>query len=333
MIRLSGEGMKNIHMKRIVFGIFLVLSFLSNLHAQFDAQSSQYMHNAPGFNPAAVGETGMLDVTGQHRLHWIGMPNGGSTTVFNINSPLNILGRKHGIGINFINDQVGLFVNQQVHLQYAFKFRVGKGTLNIGPQIGFLSIGFRGDSVRGPLVPTGEYHDIQNDPAIPASLVEGFALDMSLGGWYTQQDFYAGISYSHFNQPVIEWTDQHEYRPTSTFYITGGYSKTLSNPRYVFKPSMLLKTDFTTYKLDLSALMYINNQYWGGLTYLHGDAAVILAGINIGNGLSIGYSFDIPVSQMIRATWSSHEVMLSYEIDIKTGDTSRRKKYKSIRIL
>jgi type IX secretion system PorP/SprF family membrane protein len=325
--------MKEIRMKRIVFSLFLTFSFLSNLHAQFDAQLSQYMLNPGGFNPAAVGESGMLDVSGQHRLQWIGMPNGGSTTIFNINSPLNIGGRQHGIGINFMNDQVGQFVNQGVHLQYAFKLKVGEGSLNIGPQVGFLSIGFRGDSARGPQVPIGEYHDIPADPAIPTTLSEGFGLDMGIGAWYTLRDFYAGVSYSHLNQPVIEWTDQHEFRPASTLYVTGGYSKTMNDPKYVFKPSVLFKTDFAAFQVDLSALVYINNQYWGGLSYRYGDAAVFLAGINIGNGLSIGYSFDLPVSQMIRATWSSHEVMLSYEIDIKTGDSSRRKKYKSIRIL
>ena len=86
---MQGERMKNIRMKRIVFSFFLTFTFLSYLQAQFDAQSSQYMLNAPGFNPAAAGESGMMDITGQHRLQWVGMPNGGSTTIFNINAPVN----------------------------------------------------------------------------------------------------------------------------------------------------------------------------------------------------------------------------------------------------
>lgn len=320
-------------MKRIVFSFLLVFTFLSYLHAQFDAQLSQYMLHATGFNPAAVGETGMLDVTGQHRLHWIGMPNGGSTTVFNINAPIRIAGKQHGLGLNFTNDKVGLFINQGVHLQYAYQFKIGKGALNIGPQLGFLSVGFRGDSVRGPQVTFGDYHDISSDPAIPTSLSEGFGFDMGIGAWFTHKDFYAGLSYSHMNQPVIEWSDLHEYRPASTLYLTSGYAWSLTNPRYVMKPSALFKSDFTAFQLDLSMLMYVDSKYWGGLSYRYADALIFLAGINIGNGLSIGYSFDLPVSQMITASWGSHEFLLSYEIDIKTGDSSRRKKYKSIRIL
>lgn len=319
-------------MKRIVFSFFLAFSFF-RLQAQLDAQLSQYMHHATGFNPAAAGVSGMFDISGQHRLQWIGMPNGGSTTIFNINTPFTLAGKQQGVGINFINDEVGLFVNQTVNLQYAYKMKIGKSILNIGAQLGFMSIGFRGDSVRGPLVSIGEYHDIQNDPAIPGNLVQGFAFDMGIGAWYILRDFYAGISYSHLNQPVIEWTDKHEYRPASTLYITGGYSKTLNNPKYTFKPSFLFKTDFVLFSADVSALLYFNNQYWGGLSYRFGEAAVILAGLNIGSGLSIGYSFDFPLSQIIKASWGSHEIMLSYEFNIKTGDSSRRKKYKSIRIL
>lgn len=319
-------------MRRIVLSI-LILFTLSYLNAQFDAQLSQYMFNHAAFNPAAVGESNMLDVSGQHRLQWIGMPNGGSTTVFNINTPFTIAGKKHGVGINFVNDQVGQFVNQIVHFQYAYQFKIGKGTLNVGPQIGFASIGFRGDSVRGPQVAIGDYHDIQSDQVIPTSLMEGLGFDLGVGAWYKLRSFYVGASYTHLNQPVIEWSDQHEFTPASNLYVTSGFTKALNNPKYNLKPSVLIKSDFVTLQVDMSAILDYNEQYWGGLSYRWGDAVVFLAGINIGNGLSIGYSFDLPASQMIRASWSSHEVMLSYQLNVKAGDSSQRKKYKSIRIL
>ena len=320
-------------MKRIVFSFCLTFTFLSYLQAQFDAQLSQYMFNATGFNPAAVGEAGMMDLTGQYRLQWAGMPNGGYTFILNINAPLNFAGKQHGVGINFIKDEVGLFINQGVHLQYAYKFNIGEGKLNLGTQLGFLSIGFRGDSVRIPQTPNGAiYHD-PSDPAIPTTEVQGINLDIGLGAWYTYKKFYAGASYSHLNQPVIDWTDEHSYKPASTFYLTGGYSFTASDPKYVFQPSMFFKTDFTTFKVEVSTVMHYDNQYWGGISYRYGDAFVILAGIEVGNGLSIGYSYDLPASQIISASWGSHEFVLSYEINVQTGANSRRKKYKNIRIL
>lgn len=87
------------------------------------------------------------------------------------------------------------------------------------------------------------------------------------------------------------------------------------------------------FQAELSVLMHVNNQYWGGLSYRYGDAVAIMAGMEITNGLSIGYSYDIPASAMITASWGSHEVFLSYEMEIGTGGDSRRNSYKSIRIL
>jgi len=320
-------------MKKIL-AIILVLGAASNvLYGQFDAQLSQYMFNAAAFNPAAVGESGMLDVSGHHRIHWLGMPKGGHTTVFNINSPFRLGERRHGVGLNFQNDRIGLFVNQGVHLQNAFRFKIGDGTLNFGTQLGFLSVGFQGDSARGPKVSIGDYHDISGDPAIPKTAVEGFGFDAGAGVWFTQGNFYSGLSITHLNQPVIMWSEEHEFRPASTMYLTGGYQYGLNNPKLVLAPSLLAKTDFNSLQLDLSAIMHYDKQYWGGLTFRYGDAIVILAGIHIMNGLSLGYAFDLPISRMITASWGSHELVLSYNVEVNAGGGGRRKNYKSIRIL
>lgn len=320
-------------MKKILAIIFVLGAASNVLFGQFDAQQSQYMLNATGFNPAAAGESGMLDVTGHHRIQWIGMPKGGHTTIFNVNSPFKLGSSTHGVGINFQNDRVGLFVNQGVHLQNAFRFSVGKGTLNVGTQIGFLSVGFQGDSARGPIVSIGDYHDISGDNAIPKNMVEGFGFDAGAGVWFTQGSFYSGLSITHINQPVISWSEEHEFRPASTLYLTAGFQRTMSNPKMVLAPSFLAKTDFNTLQLDLSALMHYDRQYWGGLTFRYGDAVVIMAGIHIMSGLSLGYAFDLPISRMISSSWGSHELVLSYQIEVNAGGGGRRKNYKSIRIL
>lgn len=317
---------------KLTFIVALVIA-TQVLYGQFDAQQSQYMLHHAGFNPAAAGEAGKIDVTGQHRLQWIGMPNGGSTTLFGLNAPLRLGDRTLGLGILFQNDRVGLFVNQGVHLQNAFRIKLGSGNLNIGAQLGFLSVGFRGDSARGPQVPLGDYHDISGDPAIPKTMVEGFGFDAGLGLWYTQGNFYAGLSVSRINQPVIEWGEEYEFKPASTFYLTGGFNRTLNNPRWVVTPSFLAKTDTYTFEVDLSTVVHYNQQYWGGLSFRYGNAVVILAGINIGTGLSLGYAFDLPISRLIQASWGSHEIMLSYEMEMNLGGVGRRKNYKSIRIL
>lgn len=320
--------------RKIVFVILISLtSGGSLLYAQFDTQVSQYMFNFASFNPAAAGESGLMDVTGQHRLHWIDMPHGGTTTFFNLNSPFSVGKLKQGIGINFMNDEVGLFVNQSVALQYALKFRLGKGLLGLGLQGGVLSVGFKGDSARGPEVSLGTYHDISSDELIPKSMSEGFGLDVTLGTWYSYKKLFIGASYTHLNQPVISWNDEMEYRPSGTLYLTGGYEKTMDNPKFVFKPSLLFRTDFVNWQADISGLIAYNKEYWGGISYRVGDAVVLMGGLNIQGGISIGYSFDIATNQLVTQNWGSHEVVISYQFEIDKDGLSRRKKFKSIRIL
>ena len=315
-------------MKKVIFCFWLLLLSTGSAFSQFDAQLSQYMFHNSSFNPAAVGEGDMIQITGQHRIQWLGMPNGPRTTVFSINSPLKIGNVLQGIGIEFLNDKVGLFTNQSAHLQYAFKKKLGLGVLSIGADLGFASLGFHGDSVRSV---NSDYHDISSDPEIPQTGVVGMSFDMNLGVFYSTPQYYAGLSYLHVNRPTVTWGTKTEFKQTGSLFFTGGYNWILPDSKYVLKPSTLIKTDMSSVQCDLSARLEYNNKYWGGLSYRFQDAVILLAGINISNGLSIGYSYDLPTSQIITASSGSHEIVLMYSFEYVFG--KKHSKYKSIRIL
>jgi type IX secretion system PorP/SprF family membrane protein len=315
-------------MKKLVLSILFLLVSIGSVFSQFDAQLSQYMFHNSSFNPAAVGEGDMIQIIGQHRIQWVGMPNAGQTTVFSINSPLKIGKSFNGLGFRFLNDKVGQFTNQTAHLQYAFKKKMGVGVLSIGTDIGFVSLGFRGDSVR---LPTSEYFS-ESDQQIPTMPVVGINFDMNLGAYYSTPKFYTGISFLHVNSPTVIWgDDKWKFKENGSLFITGGYNWILPNSKYVFKPSTLFKTDFTTLQLDLTARMEYDSKYWGGLSYRIQDAVVFLAGINIAGGMSIGYSYDLPTSQIINVSSGSHEFVVMYSFEYIFD--KRNNKYKSIRIL
>lgn len=315
-------------MKKVILIFLLLLISIGSVFSQFDAQISQYMFNTSSFNPAAAGEGDMIQLTGQHRIQWLGMPNGGQTTIFSINSPLRFGNIKHGIGITFLNDQVGLFTNQAAHLQYAFKKQLGQGILSIGTDIGFISLGFRGDSVR---LISSDYHDITSDPEIPKSSVVGMSFDMSLGLYYSTPKWYSGISYKHLNNPTVDWGISSKFRQTGSLFLTGGYKWELPDTKLVLKPSMLIKTDFSSTQWDLTARAEYDTKYWGGLSYRLQDAVVFLAGINMAGGLSIGFSYDLTLSQISSVSGGSPEILVMYSFEYVFG--KRNSKYKSIRIL
>jgi len=321
-------------MKKVVLSILLLLISVGSVFSQFDAQLSQYMFHISSYNPAAVGEGNMIQITGQNRMQWLGIPNAGNTTVFSINAPLKIANINNGVGFTFLNDKVGQFINQSAHLQYAFKKKVGSGVISIGADLGFVSLGFNnGDSIQDPkhAIPIGDYHNISEDPEIPKSSVVGMSFDMNVGLFYSSPTYYAGLSYLHLNNPTVNWGDKSEFKEFGTLFLTGGYNLILANPKYVLKPSTLFKTDFSSWQLDLSSRLEYDNKYWGGLSYRVQDAVVVLAGINISGGLSIGFSYDLPTSQIIAVSPGSLEFVAMYSFEYMFG--KRNSKYKSIRIL
>ncbi len=326
---LKGMEKRHKQIRKIVLGIY-ILSFIP-LSAQFDPGTSQYMLNPTGYNPAAVGLEEMVHVVGQHRLNLVGMPNGGSTTFFNIHMPLKFAPIFQGVGIRFMNDKAGQFINQGAGIQLSLKKKIGNGYLSIGTDFGFTSIGFNGDSVALHMPPIGEYHDLTADPEIPTTAVAGISSDLNVGLWYRNPTFYAGFSATHINQPTVRWGEKTEFSPSTTAFLTLGYNYKLDIPKWELKPSLMLKSEFSTWQLDLSTLAVYNKQYWGGISLRTGEALVLLGGIQIASGLSIGYSYDIPTTTLINASMGSHEVFLSYSFEL--DGKNENAKFKSIRIL
>ena len=161
--------------KRIVLLIFSMACTLPAF-SQFEAQLSQYMFHPATYNPAAIAEGGMINVTGQHKIQWLGMPGAPQTTFFTINAPFR--GSKtvtHGLGIRFLNDKIGAFTNQSAGLQYSFKKNIGKGVLSMGADLGFVSVGFIADSVKKSDI-NSEYHDFSGDMTIPTADENGMNL-------------------------------------------------------------------------------------------------------------------------------------------------------------
>ena len=287
------------------------------------------MFNQAAFNPAVAGEGELIQVALQVRPQWLGMPNAGLTTNFNINSPLKIGNQLNGVGFKVISDIIGVFENTTYQLQYAYKKQLGSGTLSIGVDMGVVQVGFKADSVLAHKITLGDYHDLETDPAIPQVVASGSSFDMGIGAYYSSEKFYAGISYSHLNSPVIEWNDNAGLNLKGTLFLTGGYNYALPDTKYVFKPSGLLKTNFNTMQLDLSTRLEFDTKYWGGLAYRYQDAVVLLAGLNMVSGLSVGCSYDIPTSRV--ASGGSIELVALYSFEYVFA--KRNSKYKSIRIL
>ena len=316
--------------------LFVMLMVVLLVRAQFDAQIGQYMFLQSSYNPAAVGEGDLMRVYGSHRMDFTGIQDAPMTTYFSFSSPFVIGKTHHGVGVRFMNDRFGLFTNQSLYLEYAYKIQIGKGVLSVGADLGFLNLSFANDSVD-----TGagqdDYHD-EVDPAIPTVSggsekgASGMGFDMGIGVYYSAQRWWASASYAHVTQPRLQWGSENtEVSVKGTMYLAGGYKWQLKNKDWMLLPSVMVMTDFASWDVNLTMLAQLKKRYRFGLGYRVAGSVNVLLGLDIINGLQLGYTYELPANALIKESYGSHEVYLAYGFNIlKPKNTN---KYKSVRYL
>ena len=325
-------------MKRYIVLLCGLLCGVVFVRAQFDPQIGQHMFMRSVYNPAAVGEGDLMRVYGSHRMQFTGIMDAPMTTNFSFSSPFVIGKTSHAAGVRFMNDRFGLFSNQSFYAEYAYRIKLGKGYLSVGADLGFINLSFAVDSVNlkdvADLVKDHAYHNA-TDNAIPEASgqngVSGMGFDLGVGVYYSTPTWWAGVSYGHVTQPRLQWSDKAEVEVRGTFYAAGGYNWRLRDKKWVLMPSAMLQTDFAGWDVNLTMLAQLNNRYRFGLGYRIAGSVNILLGMDIINGLQVGYTYELPANGLIRESYGSHELYLAYGFNVLKPKRTNR--YKSVRYL
>lgn len=310
--------------KKIAIALIGLLSAVS-ANAQYDVHFSNYELVEAYYNPATVGKETNLNVVGAYAMQMMGFENAPRTMYVGADIALPILGGKHGVGAQILNDQIGFFTNQSFSLQYAFHTPMFGGQLSAGVNVGFISEGFDGSKV--------EFVDGERDDAFPAGSVKGSALDLGAGIHYSYRDFYAGVGAKHLTQPKVLLGETNELQIDASYFFMAVGNIRLKNPLLSVQPSVMLLTDATAFRADLMAkLCYQNDgrKLVGGLGYSPGNSVTALVGGTF-HGIELGYAFEWYTSAL-GAKSGSHELTVSYKTDLNLFKKGKNK-HKSIRYL
>jgi type IX secretion system PorP/SprF family membrane protein len=295
---------------------------------QQDPQFSQNFFSKAMINPGSTGSKDMICATALNRQQWIGFDGAPVTSAFSINSPIRFLGRSHGIGLSILNDELGFEKNLSLNLAYAYRAFLGNGTLGIGVYGGLINSSLNATWS----VPTSDYHTSPStDPSVPGENESAITFDLGVGVYYYTEDFYVGVSSTHLNEPVINYTAGMNPFFTRFYYLTTGYSIPLKNPSYEFQPALFVQTDGKVTQMDVSGSLVINEKYWAGLSYRIGSAIIGMAGLELFSGIRVGYSYDFATSELRNYSKGSHEFVVNYCFSLSVDKTPKR--YRSIRIL
>jgi len=294
------------------------------------------MYIPSAYNPAAAGEGDLMKVSGLHRMQFTGIDGAPMSTYFTFSSPFVIGKTRHAAGVRFLNDMYGLWSNQSVYAQYAYRQKLGKGYLAAGIELGMVNVKFSGDSTNLDDLSESDWFD-PNDPAIPTSEASGMQFDMGLGIYYSTSQWWVGASYNHMLNPKLELqtqtsgTDGSELTLLGTMYVHGGYKFRLRNRNFTLIPSAILQTDFRSWDVNATLMTEYKDKYRWGLSYRIASGVSVLLGVEIIPGLDLGYTYELPTSKLLLESYGSHEVYLSYGFDILRPKRTNR--YKSIRYL
>lgn len=314
-------------MKKLNFAfLFLIILTISG-YGQQDPLTSQYMFSTLSYNPASSGISGMICATAINRQQWVGFEGAPTTTMFGVSAPFRLFRSESGAGLFVRSDNTGFDKDITISGSYSYMFDIGQGKLGIGLSLGLIN------KALSPawIIPSGDAHTPPSgDPLIPENKESYVAFDAGLGAYYRTDKYYAGISVTHLNEPEIKYSKGMPY-VSRHYYLTAGYNVQLPSPAFELLPSIFAFSDGKVTQLSISALVRYNKKVWGGVSYRAGDALIGMAGIELYNGIRIGYAYDFPLTDIKKSTSGSHEFMVNYCFDLSLGKSPM--KYKSIRFL
>jgi type IX secretion system PorP/SprF family membrane protein len=252
-------------------------------------------------NPAYAGSQGALNFTSIYRSQWTGMEGAPENISVGIHSPLR--NKKVNLGLLFLNNKFGLTCESQFLAVYAYRIKLGRGTLSFGLQGGI-------DSKKN------NWTEIQtaenNDPVFENGIQRSIGGVAGFGLFYKSEKMFSGIS-----MPVLYSTDKNFEMAYCPVLFSAGFLVGL-NDNLKIRPAALVKyISNSPVAADISMALYIKEIVGIGVGYRSKDAVYGFADIRINEQFSVGYCYDYTLSYLSNYSNGSHEFMLRYLFNYK----------------
>jgi len=307
--------MKIIEMKKISI-LIIAICFGGMLKAQQLPQLTQYMINNYAVNPAVAGMYDYYQVKTTIRNQWIGITDAPRTTM------LSIYGRKSrnvGLGGLVFNDQTGPTSRIGGSASYSYSFPITRAVK--------MSFALSGGFTQFKLTKSGLNVLDQDDPYMQGGDVVRSAPDATFGFNMYGDKWYFGAAIPQLLSINLNLIDDDFVRIYNTnsntlddvesngklaqhFYVLGSYKHDF-NPFWSIEPSLLLKAvGAAPLQADFGIKTTYDDKLWFGMDYRNNGEMAALLGYSIQERYMIGYSYDIPSSDMSGYAGGSHEFMI-----------------------
>lgn len=302
----------------------LLLGTALDAAAQQDPGFAHYWELEPQYNPATVGRSDQMTINASYQTHAVGYKDAGGTMYAGADMAFQLGKTRHGVGVVFQNDQIGLFSHKRFSAQYAYHFNLFGGRMSIGVEGDMLQEGIEGSKA---VFPEG------TDDAFPSTDINGSQLGFSAGIYYAHKRWHAGFGVMHIMAPTILIGETNEFSLKRQYNFTAGYNIKLRNPLLTIVPTTLVRYDGTELRADITArLIYTHEKkrLYCGVGYSPERSATFYVGGSF-HGIDVGYAYEAFTSG-IGLGAGQHELVVSYRLPINM-EKKGRNLHKSVRYL
>jgi len=296
---------------RFLHIVLIIILASPGLSAQHLPKFSLWEMNQNSINPAAFVEP---ELTAKlfYRNQWTGFESAP------VNAGINISKGFGGFytGLVYHNDKAGIFQQNMVQVQYAYKLYLSRDiAMNMGIAGGI-------NAYRINYQELNMYH--ADDPLIYSAEQSSILPDFNLGIMITNKipqrsygssstkthGFQAGISVQHLTSAIVtnESIRDNSYL-LRHFNFSGSFRHEL-NRDIDMEESLLAKyVTGVPVQAEIAVRGIYQNTYWLGLSWRSVSDIILKTGIEM-NGILFGYAWDLGLSKI--PNHSSHEIVLGY---------------------
>ena len=307
---------------------FLCVSFYAN--GQQRPHYTQYVINPFIINPAIAGIDNYGDLKVSARDQWVGLKGAPRTSYLTVHAPLgksdyrlsstsfavpgnNPRGKSywenytaaaphHGVGLSVINDRTGSFNFLSASASYAYHLGLNPTTnISAGLSAGITSI--RIDRTNHDFTGFGD----PSDPAFGSVLtgeLRKIRPQMAAGIWLYARSYFVGLSAQQIIPQTLSFVNNDPTILTKSkliphLFLTAGY-RFMIGEDFNAIPSVMIKyingSSRNGYQPEFNAKIQYRDILWIGGSYRFRDSYAGMFGLNMGNRITVSYSYDLPIN-------------------------------------
>ena len=225
-----------------------------------------------------------------------------------------LVGQRISLGLGAYNEKIGPSNEVNINGIFAYEVILGQNTrLSLGLNLGidFYNVDWS----------KGLYYDNQ-DPIFNENVNEIRPI-VGAGSFLYGEKWYLGVSAPNLlglNSFNAKNDGEQVIERVNHYYLMGGYIFDVSRD-LKFKPAVLAKViEGSPVSIDASANFLIQDKVTLGAAYRFNDAVSGIIGLQLGQRIFVGYSYDYTLTDLSDYNNGSHEIILKY-----SGGNAKRK--------